>query len=89
MSSIFLLLSFIGILLVAFWSIEQERELPEERGYSGWFGLKRHARLPPPPPKKSRFARANRPAAEAPAMPERIAEDDLKSFFQKPPRNRA
>lgn len=88
MSSLFLLLSFIGIVLVALWSIEQEKLPAEERGYSGWFGLKRPSTLPPEaPPKKNRLdvRKRDRAMETAALAPERLKEEELAALFRRTP----
>jgi hypothetical protein len=88
MSSLFLLLSFIGIVLVALWSIEQEKLPAEERGYSGWFGLKRPSTLPPEAPRKKSpldFRKRDRNAAPIAAAPERLKDEELAALFRRTP----
>lgn len=88
MSSLFLLLSFIGIVLVALWSIEQERVAPEERGFGGLFGIKRPSTLPPPAvkPRTNGWRGAHRAAEPAQTRPDRLSDEDVAALFRKPPR---
>jgi hypothetical protein len=89
MSSLFLLLSFIAIVLVALWSIEQEKLSPDERGYSGLFGIKRPSTLPAEPParKKTQFAFGRRNAPPTEEAPSRLKEEDLAVLFRHAPKN--
>lgn len=89
MSSLFLLLSFVAIVMVALWSIEQERAAPEERGFAGLFGIKRPSTMPPPVEKSRnnslRFG-IRSPEPKPTAAPEKLGEEELAALFRKPPR---